>query len=60
MAMGVNTDGHRLLGIQVGDSKSEAFWSQFIGSLEECGLTGVKLIMSDAHKELSNNKQEML
>mgnify|MGYP003353297268 CR=1 FL=1 len=40
---GVNADGRReLLGLKVGDSESEGFWSQFIGSLKERGLTGVK------------------
>ena len=32
--MGVNADGRReLLGIKVGDSESEGFWSEFIASL---------------------------
>ena len=34
VAMGVNADGRReLLGLKVGDSESEPFWSQFLGSL---------------------------
>ena len=34
VAMGVNADGRReLLGLKVGDSASEPFWSQFLGSL---------------------------
>jgi transposase-like protein len=34
VAMGVNADGRReLLGLEVGDSESEPFWSEFIGSL---------------------------
>jgi len=34
VAMGVNADGRReLLGLRVGDSESEPFWSQFLGSL---------------------------
>ncbi len=34
MAMGVNADGRReLLGIQLGDSESESFWSEFLCSL---------------------------
>ena len=50
IAMGVNADGRReLLGLQVGDSESEGFWKTFIGSLKEPGLTGVKLVVSDAH-----------
>jgi transposase-like protein len=54
IAMGVNSDGHReLLGLKVGDSESESFWSEFIGSLKERGLTGVKLVISDAHVGLT-------
>ena len=49
VAMGVYADGRReLLGIK-GDRESEIFWSEFIASLKERGLTGVKLIVSDAH-----------
>ncbi|CAK6699427.1 IS256 family transposase [Synechococcus sp. CBW1107] len=61
VAMGVNADGRReLLGIQVGDSESESFWSAFIGSLKERGLTGVKLVISDAHVGLTNAIRRML
>ena len=61
VAMGVNADGRReLLGLKVGDSESEGFWSQFIGSLKERGLTGVKLVISDAHSGLINAIRRML
>jgi len=54
VAMGVNADGRReLLGLKVGDSESEGFWSEF-------GLTGVKLVTSDAHKGLTNATRRML
>ena len=54
VAMGVNADGRReLLGIKVGDSESEAFWAEFIAHLKERGLTGVKLVISDAHVGLT-------
>jgi putative transposase len=54
VAMGVFADGRReLLGIKVGDSESEGFWSEFIASLKERGLTGVKLVVSDAHVGLT-------
>ncbi len=47
--MGVNTDGRReLLGLKVGESENEGFWSQFVGSLKERGLTGIKLVISNA------------
>ena len=54
VAMGVNADGRReLLGLKVGDSESEGFWSEFIASLKERGLTGVRLVVSDAHVGLT-------
>ncbi|MFM7086643.1 MAG: IS256 family transposase, partial [Cyanobium sp.] len=54
VAMGVNADGRReLLGIKVGDSENEAFWAEFITSLKERGLAGVKLVISDAHSGLT-------
>jgi len=54
VAMGVNADGRReLLGLKVGDSETEGFWSEFITSLKERGLTGVKLVVSDAHVGLT-------
>jgi putative transposase len=59
--MGVNADGRReLLGLQVGDSETESFWSEFIGSLKERGLSGVKLVISDAHVGLTNAIRRML
>jgi putative transposase len=54
VAMGVNADGRReLLGLKVGDSETEGFWSAFIASLKERGLTGVRLVISDAHVGLT-------
>jgi transposase-like protein len=54
VAMGVNTDGRReLLGLKVGDSETEGFWAEFITSLKERGLTGVRLVVSDAHAGLT-------
>jgi putative transposase len=52
VAIGVNADGRRELpGLKVGDS--EAFWAEFITSLKERGLTGVRLVVSDAHVGLT-------
>ena len=54
VAMGVNADGRReLLGLKVGDSETEGFWSEFIAHLKERGLTGVRLVVSDAHVGLT-------
>lgn len=53
IAVGVNTDGVReVLGMAVGPSEAEPFWSAFLRSLTRRGLRGVKLIISDAHEGL--------
>lgn len=50
LAVGVNTDGTReLLGLAVGPSEAEPFWTDFLRSLSRRGLRGVKLIISDSH-----------
>ena len=50
IAVGVNTDGGReILGIAVGPSEAETFWTEFLRSLTRRGLRGVKLVISDAH-----------
>jgi putative transposase len=60
IAMGVNADGRReLLGLQVADSESEGCWKTFICSLKERGLTGVKLVISDAHVGLTKPIRRM-
>jgi len=51
VATGITADGNReVLGCDVGDSKSEAFWQQFLGSLRDRGLGGMRLVISDAHR----------
>ena len=53
IAVGVNTDGRReVLGMAVGPSEAEPFWTKFLRSLTNRGLRGVKLVISDAHKGL--------
>jgi len=53
IAVGVNTDGVReVLGMAVGPSEAEPFWSSFLRSLMRRGLRGVKLVISDAHEGL--------
>jgi len=53
VAVGVTTDGDRqVLGIDVGSSEDRAFWTAFLRSLVKRGLTGVRLVISDAHEEL--------
>ena len=51
VAVGVNADGRReVLGIAVGPSEAETFWTEFLRSLARRGLRGVKLVISDAHE----------
>jgi putative transposase len=53
IATGLRVDGHReVLGVDIGDSETEQFWSEFLGHLKERGLAGVKLVISDAHAGL--------
>jgi len=41
-----------VLGIEVGDSEDETFWTAFLRRLRERGLSGVQLVISDAHAGL--------
>ena len=51
IAVAVNTDGVReILGLAIGPSEAEPFWSGFLRSLTRRGLRGVKLVISDAHE----------
>lgn len=53
VAFGVNADGIReVLGIDIGDSEDEMFWSAFFKGLKKRGLHGVQLVISDAHEGL--------
>jgi putative transposase len=55
IATGVTADGHReVLGVDVGDSENEDFWTEFLRSLRDRGLHGVQLVISDAHRGLTN------
>jgi transposase-like protein len=53
VAVAVNGDGRReVLGMTVGCSEAETFWTEFLRSLARRGLRGVKLVVSDAHEGL--------
>lgn len=53
LAVAVNTDGKReIVGLHVGPSEAETFWSGFLKTLTRRGLRGVKLVISDAHDGL--------
>ena len=51
IAVGVNSDGRReVLGMAIGASEAEVFWTDFLRGLARRGLRGVKLVISDAHE----------
>jgi transposase-like protein len=53
IAVGVNGDGRReVLGMTIGASEAETFWTEFLRQLARRGLRGVKLVISDAHEGL--------
>ena len=53
IAVAVNAEGKReIVGLHIGPSEAETFWSGFLKSLAKRGLKGVKLVISDAHEGL--------
>ena len=51
VAVGANSDGRReVLGMAVGPSEAETFWTEFLRSLARRGLRGLKLVISDSHE----------
>jgi putative transposase len=53
IAVAVNTDGRReIIGLGIGPSEAETFWTEFLRGLKGRGLDGVKLVISDAHTGL--------
>jgi len=61
IAVGVNTDGRReVLGMTIGASEAETFWTDFLRALTRRGLRGVKLVISDAHEGLKGAISKIL
>jgi transposase-like protein len=53
IAVAVDTEGRReIVGLHIGPSEAETFWSTFLRSLHKRGLRGIKLVISDAHEGL--------
>lgn len=53
VAVAVNAQGRReVLGLAIGPSEAETFWTDFLRALTRRGLRGVKLVISDAHEGL--------
>jgi transposase-like protein len=55
VAVGINEDGKRsVLGVSVSLSEAETHWREFLTSLQERGISGVKYAVSDDHPGLKN------
>lgn len=53
IASGVNQDGRReILGLGLGDSEVQVFWMDCLRRWRQRGLSGIQLIISDAHEGL--------
>ena len=61
VAVGVNGDGRReVLGMDIGPSEAETFWTDFLRKLRRRGLRGVKLVISDAHEGIKGAVAKVL
>ncbi len=61
IAHGVHESGRReVIGLDCGECETEAFWRDFLRSLVKRGLTGVQLVVSDAHEGLKNAIAQVL
>jgi transposase-like protein len=61
VAVGVNSDGRReVLGMDIGPSEAETFWTAFLRKLARRGLRGVKLVISDAHEGIKTAVAKVL
>jgi putative transposase len=61
VATGVAADGNReVLGLAVGDSEDKVFWTAFLRSLRARGLSGVRLVISDAHEGLRASIEKVM
>ena len=61
VAVAVNDQGRReVLGMAIGASEAETFWTEFLRSLTRRGLGGVKLVISDDHKGLKAAARRIL
>ena len=61
LAVGVNEDGHReVLGVSISLGEHEVHWRNFLQNLVSRGLSGVELIISDAHSGLKRATRAVL
>src|SRR3954471_3094592 len=61
LAYGVHESGYReVVALDVGEAETEVFWRSFLRGLVERGLTGVQLVVSDAHAGLKKAISQVL
>jgi len=61
IAYGVHESGIReVIGLDLGEVESEAFWIEFLRSLRARGLSGVRLAISDQHEGLKHAIERVL
>jgi putative transposase len=61
IAVAVDTEGRReIVGLHLGPSEAETFWTTFLKGLLKRGLRGVKLVISDAHEGLKGAIRRVL
>ena len=61
LAYGVHESGYReVIALDVGEAETDPFWRAFLRSLVERGLTGVELVVSDAHAGLKKAIAQVL
>lgn len=61
VAHGVHETGRReIIGLDIGEAETEAFWTDFLRSLVARGLHGVQLAISDAHPGLKSALHRVL
>jgi transposase-like protein len=61
LAYAVHESGYReVIGLDVGEAETEAFWRSFLRGLVERGLSGVQLVVSDAHAGLKKATGQVL
>ena len=60
IAVGVNAEGRReILGVSTSLSEAEVHWRAFLGGLQQRGLSGIELIISDDHAGLRKARRAL-
>ena len=60
IAVAVNEDGKReVLGVATGPSEAETLWTDFLRSLADCGLRGVKPVIATTARAFDRKAMEM-